>query len=136
MTIIREYLKINTNKEFEIIDITHHVLSFLKKYDVEEGLINIYSKHATSAISINENEAGLLSDFELSIKKLSDSGLEYKHDLIDNNAKAHISSFLIGNEKTVPIKDFKLDLGVWQAIFFVELDGPRSSRELVLTIFS
>lgn len=136
MTILRKSLTIKTSKEFEIIDITKLVSEFIESSSVEEGLINIFSKHSTTAISINENELGLLDDFEMFIKNLVSYDLNYKHDLIDNNAKSHIASFLLGSQISIPIKNNKLDLGTWQSLFLIELDGPRSSREIVLTILN
>ncbi|MDO5815951.1 MAG: secondary thiamine-phosphate synthase enzyme YjbQ, partial [Methanobrevibacter sp.] len=58
----------------------------------------------------------------------------WQHDRIDNNAKSHLKSFLLSSSETIPIKNGKLDLGTWQSVFFVELDGPRRSRTITLTM--
>ena len=60
MTIKFNSLKINTNKNFEIIDITAKINEII---DIDDGIISIFSKHSTSAIVVNENESGLLNDF-------------------------------------------------------------------------
>lgn len=57
----------------------------------------------------------------------------YEHDMIDNNAKSHLKSFILSSSETIPIKNSKLDLGIWQSVFFVELDGPRNNRIVDLT---
>ena len=41
---------------------------------------------------------------------------------------------ILSSSETVPVKDFKLDLGTWQSVFFVELDGPRSNRLIEVTV--
>jgi secondary thiamine-phosphate synthase enzyme len=95
--------------------------------------VNIFTKHSTSAICVNENESGLLNDFEKVLNDMVKENDNYKHDFIDNNAASHIRAFLLGSSETVPIVDGRLDLGTWQSIFFVELDGPRRGRTIDLT---
>lgn len=126
-------LILNTNKNFEIIDITSKIND---EIDIGEGIVNIFSKHSTSAIVVNENENGLLEDLELMLNDLVSDKYSWKHDLIDNNAKSHLKSFLLSSSETIPISDGKLDLGTWQSVFFIELDGPRKNRTVNLTIIS
>ena len=131
MTVKSYSLKINTNKSFEIIDITSQINNLI---DIDEGIISIFSKHSTSAIVVNENESGLLKDLEFTLDNLIDDKFSYKHDKIDNNAKSHLKSFLLSSSESLPIKNLKLDLGTWQSVFFIELDGPRSGRTVTLTM--
>ena len=131
MTVKNHSLKINTNKNFEIIDITSKINELI---DIEEGIVSIFSKHSTSAIVVNENEQGLLSDLEFMLSNLVTDKYSYRHDRIDNNAKSHLKSFLLSSSECLPIKNSKLDLGTWQSVFFIELDGPRSSRTITLTM--
>ena len=60
----------------------------------------------------------------------------WQHDRIDNNAKSHLKSFLLSSSETIPVLNGKLDLGTWQSVFFVELDGPRNNRVVSLTLMS
>ena len=131
MTVKSYSLKIDTNKSFEIIDITSQINNLI---DIDEGIISIFSKHSTSAIVVNENESGLLKDLEFTLDNLIDDKFSYKHDKIDNNAKSHLKSFLLSSSESLPIKNLKLDLGTWQSVFFIELDGPRSGRTVTLTM--
>jgi secondary thiamine-phosphate synthase enzyme len=126
-------LILNTNKNFEIIDITSKIN---EEIDIDEGIVNIFSRHSTSAIVVNENESGLLADLELMLKDLVSDKYSWQHDRIDNNAKSHLKSFLLSSSETIPISDGKLDLGTWQSVFFIELDGPRKNRTVNLTFIS
>lgn len=128
--IVHSDFKLNTNKKFQIIDITPKINELTV---IEEGIVNIFSKHSTSAIVVNENEKGLLDDFEFMLENLIDDKYSWQHDRIDNNATCHLKSFLLSSSETLPVKNSKLDLGTWQSVFFVELDGPRSSRTVNLT---
>lgn len=42
------------------------------------------------------------------------------------NAHSHLLSMLLGNTLAVPIANGELQLGTWQSIILVELDGPRT----------
>ena len=131
MTIKTHSLKIDTSKSFEIIDITSKINELI---DIEEGMISIFSKHSTSAIVVNENESGLLKDLEFTLNNLITDKYSYNHDRIDNNAKSHLKSFLLSSSECLPIKNNRLDLGTWQSVFFIELDGPRRNRTITLTM--
>ena len=137
MVIISKSLKISSSSNFQIMDITRDVVAVLneinKENKMDNGIVNIFTKHSTSAIRVNENEKGLLLDFEKALKDIVKEKDNYKHDFIDNNAASHIRAFLLGSSETIPIVDGRLDLGTWQSIFFVELDGPRSNRIVELT---
>ena len=124
---------LNTKKNFEIIDITSKIN---QEIDIESGIANIFSKHSTSAIVVNENESGLLADLELMLSDLVSDKYSWLHDRIDNNAKSHLKSFLLSSSETIPISNGKLDLGTWQSVFFIELDGPRKNRSVNLTFIS
>ena len=131
MKIKTHSFKINTNKNFEIIDITSKVNDLI---DVENGIVSIFSRHSTSAIVVNENESGLLSDLEFTLDNLIDEKFSYEHDRIDNNARSHLKSFILSSSECLPIKNNRLDLGTWQSVFFIELDGPRHNRQISLTM--
>ena len=137
MVIISKSLKISSSSNFQIMDITRDIVAILnetsKENKIENGIVNIFTKHSTSAIRVNENEKGLLLDFEKALKDIVKEKDNYKHDFIDNNAASHIRAFLLGSSETIPIVDGRLDLGTWQSIFFVELDGPRTNRTVDLT---
>ena len=133
MVLKRGIVGVNTSERVEIQDITLEVDTMLKNSGVKEGLLNVYSRHSTSAVVINENETGLLRDFQLALQKLVPEGAGYQHDRIDNNADSHIRGFLLGGSQTIPVENGKMMLGTWQSIFFVELDGPRQ-RKLTVTV--
>lgn len=131
MTVKTNSIKLNTSKNFEIIDITSKINDLI---EIQDGIISIFSKHSTSAIVVNENESGLLDDLEFTLNNIIDDKYSYSHDRIDNNAKSHLKSFLLSSSECLPVRNGKLDLGTWQSVFFIELDGPRHSRMITLTM--
>ncbi len=127
-------IEIRTSKRVEIVDITSEVQKEVDKSGVKEGIAVVYTQHTTTAIIINENESGLKEDIVLVLDKLIPRGAGYMHDTIDNNADSHLRAILLGNSVVVPITNGRLDLGTWQRIMFVELDGPRTRRVVVKVI--
>ncbi len=133
MQMFRKVVDVHTSQRVEMVDITRLVEEAVRNSALQEGLVNIYSRHSTSAVVINENEAGLVEDFLVALEKLVPTGAGYLHDRIDNNADSHIRGFLVGGSQTVPFQEGRMMLGTWQSIFFVELDGPRH-RTLTVTV--
>ncbi len=127
-------IEIKTSKKIEIVDITDKVREVVEKHDVTDGIVVVYTKHTTTAIIINENESGLKEDIISILEKLVPSRAGYMHDRIDNNADSHLRAILLGNSVVVPITNGRLDLGTWQRIMFIELDGPRTRRVVVKVI--
>jgi len=134
ITINTEEKKIKTKNHFQVIDITSKIRNFVNKKKVTEGQVSVTTKHTTTAIRVNENEPLLMKD----IKKYIISLVPFEghqHDIIEKrkncpkdepkNAHAHLKALLMGASETLPIKNGKLDLGKWQRVFFIELDGPR-----------
>jgi secondary thiamine-phosphate synthase enzyme len=129
----KRVFEVKTSERLEIIDISSGINSIVAGSDVKTGLVNVFSKHSTSGIVINENESGLVEDFKNLLKKIVLDDAGYKHDRIDNNADSHLRSLLLGNGVSVPVDNGRMDLGIWQSIFFIELDGPRT-RNITVTV--
>jgi len=128
-------LEINTSLPVELVDITDNVKNEIRKNGIKNGLCVVSTRHTTSSIIINENESGLRTDIIDLLEKLIPPSAGYQHDLIDNNADAHLKAVMLGSSETIPIIDGRLELGTWQKIFFIELDGPRK-RNVNITIIS
>ncbi len=124
-------LRIQTNKSIEILNITSQISQLVQESEIEKGTTIVYSPHTTTALIINENEPGLVKDIEGAIKDLIPWGKIYAHNAIDNNAASHIVSSFLGNSLNLIISKGNLELGTWQSIFFVELDGSRPRKVLV-----
>lgn len=134
---MQKAIQIRTSKKEELIDITEKIKKIVKESKIQEGICNIYARHATAAVIINENaDPNIQDDILKALNKMIPAHDNYKHDIIDNNAAAHIKATLLGPSETIPIKNNELQLGTWQSVMLVELDGPRPNREIVITIAS
>lgn len=128
-----ERIEIRTSESTELIDITREINGIVQRKSVESGICVIFTKHTTTGIIINENEAGLKNDILMLLNVLIPKGKGYLHDRIDDNAHAHLRSVVLGSNVTIPIEKGTLALGTWQSIFFVECDGPRR-REVCVSV--
>ena len=115
---MQEEIILSTGKRQELIGITAHVNSIIKKSKIKSGICNVFTAHATAAIVINENyDPNICLDLLDSLGKLIPSGV-WRHDKVDGNADSHIKSAILGPSETIPIKDSELYLGRWQSLMF------------------
>jgi len=126
-----EEIEVKSTKRNELIDITDNVKEIAAKSRVKEGLCIVYCPHTTAAVILNENaDPSVQTDILNKLNELVPRNANYSHR--EGNADAHIKSALIGNSRIILIKGGHLLLGVWEGIFFVESDGPRSRKLVVL----
>lgn len=124
---------VSTQKKYQLVDITDRVGEIVKKDGVKDGQVLVFVAHSTAAILLTENEGGLKQDWLDVLKKLV-SGLDFRHNIIDNNADSHILSGLVGQGKILPIEEGRIIRGSWQQIFLAEFDGPRTRKVAVKII--
>jgi len=105
----------------------------------ESGLLNLFIKHTSAGLTINENaDPTVREDFESIINMIVPENLPFlKHDIEGpDDMPAHIKSSLMGASLTIPITNGKLALGTWQGIYLCEFrDHPRS-RTILASIYS
>lgn len=124
-------ITIQTNRQREIINITSEVRKAVSESKVREGICLVFTPHATAAIMLNEFEPNIASDYLKFFEKIVPKSSEWKHNVIDDNAEAHLLSAFVGPSATIPISNGELVLGTWQSILLCELDGPRNRRVVV-----
>ena len=134
---LREELWFNTPHRRDYVNITDQVESLLKKSSVQNGLCLVNAMHITASVYINDNESGLIEDYDEWLEKLAPHAptSQYRHNRTgEDNADAHMKRQLMGREVVVAITDGKLDFGPWEQIFYAEFDGRRKKRVLVKII--
>ncbi len=131
MAQLSETLNLRTHSEKDIINITGMVNEVIKKSRITAGTLLVFTPHTTTALTVNEDEPGLLGDIRNKLSDIVPKGEDYSHDRIDSNAHAHILASIIGCSISIPIVNGKAALGTWQSILFIELDGPRSRKVTV-----
>ena len=132
----REELWFNTKTRMAFVNITPQVEAAVRKSAVKEGLCLVNAMHITASVYINDDENGLLKDYEEFLEKLVPYDVKkYRHNLTgEDNGDAHIKRQLMGRDVVVAITDGRLDFGPWEQIFYGEFDGRRKKRVLVKII--
>jgi secondary thiamine-phosphate synthase enzyme len=134
-------VRVHTAEPVGVTDLTARVESFLEKVCLEAGWVNVQTRHTTTGICVNENEPLLVSDLLAFLERLAPRGAGYAHDELHlrpgvdpnepRNGHAHAKALLLRTAETLNVAHGRLQLGRWQRILLVELDGPRE-REVSL----
>ncbi len=118
--------------------ITHSILQSIPSLP-DAGLLNVFIKHTSAGLSINENaDPDVLHDYELYFNKIVPENLNGLRHTIEgpDDMPAHIKSSLVGSSISIPITEGKLNLGTWQGIYLCEFRNSGGPRKLILTIYS
>ena len=134
--VVNKRIAIHSDEATQFVDITDQVRAAVADSGVTNGIVVIYAQHTTAGITINEAEPLLLGDMCRLLDRFASREDAYEHDDLSirtvnlepnerKNGHAHCQRLFIGASENVPIVGGDVQLGKWQRIFFVELDGPR-----------
>ncbi len=134
--IYREEIKLETQHEMQILDITNEVEKIVARSNIKDGIVNIFVPGSTGAITTIEYEHGLLHDLPAALERIAPSNAYYKHEerWHDGNGRSHVKASIIGPSLTVPVENGKLLLGTWQQIVFIECDVRARQRRLIVSV--
>ena len=137
MKSLTEYLTFEVKTRRAFVNITPDVRKLVTKSKVQEGLCLVNAMHITASVFINDNEGGLLHDYEKWLEGLAPHAptTQYDHNKTgEDNADAHLKRQIMGREVVIAITNGELDFGPWEEIFYGEFDGKRPKRVLVKII--
>jgi secondary thiamine-phosphate synthase enzyme len=138
-------LVLETHEPIQFLDITDQVADFVRSAGVREGIVTIFSRHTTAAVRIQEHEPLLLEDLRAFLQRNAPAQAHYQHNDFrirtihmhedeSPNGHAHCLQLMLGTSESVPVMDGELQLGTWQRVFAIELDGPRPRREFLVQV--
>ncbi len=105
----------------------------------EKGMLNLFIKHTSAALSINENaDPTVRDDFETIMNKIvPENDPDYVHTLEGaDDMPAHLKASLLGSSVTIPVTNGRLNLGTWQGIYFCEFRNYGGQRKVIVTVYS
>ena len=127
-------IHISTPAHNGLYDITRKVEAIVSESGIKTGLVNVYVQGATAGIMIQENwDESVQNDVVTLFNKLVPAGM-WEHDQQDNNGDSHLKAGIVGPQETIPVVDGKMGLSTWQNIFLCEFDGPRTTRQIMVTV--
>lgn len=127
-----EYLRFNTKKRREYLNITDQVEEIVQKSGIREGMVLVSAMHITAGVYVNDAEEGMIADMDEMLERIAPFGKDYRHHQTgEDNGDAHLKSILVHHQIIAPITEGKLDFGPWQRIYYAEFDGRREKRVIV-----
>lgn len=142
--ILHRRVPLHSEAPTQFIDVTDDLAQLVRESGVRDGIAVAYSAHTTAGVAINEAEPLLLDDMTRLLERFASRADAYQHDDLSirtvnlepnerANGHAHCQRLFIGASESIPIVDGRLQMGKWQRVFFVELDGPRA-RQLTVQV--
>ncbi len=118
--------------------VTHEIIDNLPKPLPKMGMLNLFVKHTSCALTINENaDPDVRSDMDKILNRLVKENEPYYDHMLEgaDDMPAHAKSSLFGVSITIPITNGRLNLGTWQGIYLCEFRDYGGSRKIVATIY-
>ena len=116
-----------TQNRSQFINITRRLAELVGKEKWLNGVLTVFCPHTTAGITINENaDPDVTRDIEGLISQLAPQNAEYRH--CEGNSDAHIKASIFGSSTQIIVREGRLWLGTWQAVYFCEFDGPRQRQ--------
>jgi secondary thiamine-phosphate synthase enzyme len=132
MVVYSKHITVKTEKRIDFLRITDIVRQAVKESGVQDGIVLVNPMHITSSVFINDNEQGLIRDFQNWLEKLAPKNFEYNHNQTgEDNGFSHLWRTIMGRESVVSVQNWELELGPWEEIFYGEFDGQRSKKILI-----
>lgn len=125
-----DVIEVASQHRRQLIDITSFVQQAVGASEVEEGICHVFVPHTTAAPLVSENADPAVGDDLLAALAKMVPDIRFRH--AEGNSDAHLFAALMGPGLVLPVSGGELALGRWQAVFLLELDGPRR-REIWIT---
>lgn len=137
-------IRLNTTECLEFIDLTAYIANIVSRSGIRHGVVNVQTKHTTTALIINENEPLLLNDLKRMLDTYAPRDGEYEHNDFSRridippdepaNGHSHCKALFLPASIMLNLADGKLQLGRWQSLFLIELDEARERNVSVLVL--
>ena len=127
-------ISIKTTAKTDILDLTPKVREVMKRSNVRNGTVTLFTPGSTAALTTIEYERGVIDDLKKAIERMAPEDLYYEHNERwgDGNGYSHVRSALVGPSLHIPMIDGKLTLGTWQQIVLLDFDNRPRKRKIII----
>ena len=120
-------ITLNTNSRTQFVNITSEVQSAVDELEIHDGIVTVFVPHTTAGVTINENaDPDVVADMDTVLDSVVPWRGGYRH--AEGNTAAHVKASMMGSSVQVIVREGRLQLGIWQSIYFCEFDGARSRK--------
>lgn len=136
MTVRSLSVHVETRGNGDVVDMTTDLAEVVRNSKLSSGIVIAFVPGSTAGLTTIEYEPGLVEDISEMFEKVAPQELEYHHNRRwhDGNGHAHVRASLLGPSITVPFKDGKLMLGVWQQVVLIDFDNRSRERDIVCQV--
>jgi secondary thiamine-phosphate synthase enzyme len=136
VTVHTGLLRLETEGEGQIVDLTEGVLAVVRQSGVESGVVCLFVTGSTAAVTTMEYEPGGVHDLRETLDRLIPRDSRYEHNRLNNdtNSHAHIRAAIVGPSETLPVRGGRLELGTWQQVVLVDFDDRPRQRTVVVQV--
>jgi secondary thiamine-phosphate synthase enzyme len=131
-------LRLSTEGDSDVIDITAGVQGVVDSSGIAQGQALAFVRGSTAAITTMEYEPGGVHDLREMVERLIPAEGEYEHNRLnhDSNSHAHQRASLVGPSIGVPVLDGRLAVGTWQQVVLIDFDDRPRERTVVVQVSS
>lgn len=131
-----EELRLSTNGDGDVIDITGEVERVVAGAGIDSGLASVFVPGSTAAVTTLEHEPGGIHDLRSVLDRLIPANASYEHNRLnhDTNSHAHIRAAIVGPSVTIPVRAGQLRLGTWQQVVLVDFDDRPRERTVIVSV--
>lgn len=138
MTVHAGEIKVSTEGDGEVVDLTAAVARVISTAGADDGLVSVFVLGSTAAVTTMEYEPGGVHDLRALLERLIPAEGDYEHNRLnhDTNSHAHQRASLIGPSESIPVAGGKMALGTWQQLVLIDFDDRPRERTVVVQIVS
>jgi secondary thiamine-phosphate synthase enzyme len=138
VTVHTGLLRLETEGEGQIVDLTEGVLAVVRQSEVASGVVCVFVTGSTAAVTTMEYEPGGVADLRAALERLVPREGRYEHNVRnhDDNAHAHLRASLLGPSLSIPLVRGSLVLGTWQQVVLIDFDDRPRDRSVHVQIMA
>ena len=129
--VVNKTYRFATKGEIDFKDLSDKVHNEVADSGIRNGIVHVFSPHATGILVLTENDDALLEDIKVFLEELAPKHGGYQHP---SNAHAHLRSLVLPPDKTLPVIDGQVEFGTWQSLLFVETDVYPRERTVIIQV--
>lgn len=127
---------VRTRGDGDVVDITGEIGRAITGSGLKSGIVTVFVPGSTAGLTTVEYEPGLVEDLGRAFERIAPQDIPYAHNARwgDNNGHSHLRASLLGPSLTVPFREGRLMVGMWQQVVLIDFDNRPRHRELVVQI--
>jgi secondary thiamine-phosphate synthase enzyme len=131
-------LRLATEGDGQVVDLTEGVASVVRQSEVGEGVAVVFGVGSTLAVTTMEYEPGGVRDLADALERLLPAAGDYAHNRLnhDTNSHAHQRASIVGPSETIPVVGGQLALGTWQQVVLLDFDDRPRQRTVHVQVLS